>query len=187
MSLTQDGRIVQDVLRGDVDAYSALVLEYQKPVFNLMLRLTGSVAEAADLTQDAFVRAYERLDQFRTSCRFFPWLYTIAMNLARDWARKHRPEVLEDNIDRHPDGDGSRTATQERLLQLKQDKEAVNRALAELPLEHREAVILHYREGLSMKELSVVFNLSVSGAKMRVNRGVGMLRVILSENGHGKM
>lgn len=180
MSDTQDARIVAEVLNGDVDAYGTLMVKYQKPVYNLMLRLTGSRSEAVELTQDTFTRAYERLEQYRSRHRFFTWLYTIGMNMARDWARKRRPELVDYDLERH----ASRTPDHEEVLGQEQEKGALRQALARLPLDYREAVLLHYRDGLPMKDIAVILKFSTSGAKMRVNRGVGMLREILAEKGH---
>jgi len=80
--------IVRHVLEGDVQAFELLVLRYQKPIYNLAFRATASEDSAADLTQEAFAKAYERLERFDRSKRFFPWLYTIAVNVVRDHLRK---------------------------------------------------------------------------------------------------
>ena len=90
-----DEKLISDILAGDVEAYAILVKRYQKPIFNLMMRTTSCEEDAFDLTQEAFVRAYEKLERFKPSGRFFPWLFTIAMNLARDFLRKTKTREIK--------------------------------------------------------------------------------------------
>ena len=71
MSIREESLIISDILDGDPDAYAILVKHYQKPIFNLMIRMTSSEEDAFDLTQETFVHAYEKLDRFRLSSRFF--------------------------------------------------------------------------------------------------------------------
>ena len=73
------------------ECYSILVRQYQKPIFNLMYRVTGSSEDAKDLTQETFIKAYEKLDHFRMGARFFPWLYTIGYNHARNFVQRGKP------------------------------------------------------------------------------------------------
>ena len=171
--------LITEILAGDTDAFAILVRRYQKPIFNLMLRMTASETDAFDLTQDAFIRAYENLNRFRPSGRFFTWLYTIGINLARDHLRKTRikkeaeEKLRGDNNPLHIDPE------QEIHLPEDLDPEHVRTSLKQLPLEYREAIFLRFHEGLSMKELSTILGISVSGAKMRVHRGLLKLRRLL--------
>lgn len=88
MEESREAEIIREVLLGDAQAFEALVRKYQGPVYNLMLRKVGDVDVAADLSQEAFLRAYLRLETFTLGKRFFPWLYSVSMNVARDWFRK---------------------------------------------------------------------------------------------------
>ncbi len=184
MRTFDDGKIVAEVLKGDRNAFGILVRRYQKQVFTLMHRFTNSPTEAADLTQEAFMKAYNRLETFQPGKRFFVWLYTLSLNLARDYARrnkKYAESLLEDtnSVDeKTPDQEG-------RLIQQGEIR-AVREALNRLPDDFREALILRYRENLSMKDIARILNLSVSGAKMRIHRGLIKLREVFSENGHEK-
>src|SRR6476646_7825170 len=83
-------------LRGDPEAFAQLVSLYSARVFNLALRFTGDRAEAEDLTQEAFLRAYTALPRSRTELPFRPWLLQITVNLCRDWARRKRPVAFSD-------------------------------------------------------------------------------------------
>ena len=168
---------IDRVLLGEVNAFRILVERYQKPIFNLMYRMAGSSDRAADLTQETFIRAYQRLERFHPGKRFFPWLYSIGLNLARDFARKNRynPEVgsslnPESFSDCNSPGDQhDRMCESLEFLRLE-------KALDELPVIYREALILRYHEESSMRDIAAALNLSVSAAKMRVHRGLDMLR-----------
>ena len=176
--MTDEARIIAAVLDGEVNAFEPLVAKYEKPIFNLMYRTTGSWDEAVELTQEAFLKAYDKLDQFQLGRNFFSWLYALAINIGRDYLRhkrRHPPSVHDnpgqvvENLQPHEDP------------RLTEEVQSVVRALESLPLDYREAVILRFREERSMKEIADMLNLSVSGAKMRVHRGLEKLRAILGD------
>ena len=83
-----DREIVKQVLGGEVDLYAVLVERYHRQIFNLMYRFSHKDQDAADLTQDVFLRAYEKLASYRVERSFFSWLYALASNLATDWSRR---------------------------------------------------------------------------------------------------
>jgi RNA polymerase sigma-70 factor (ECF subfamily) len=172
-----DDQLVEEVLSGDSESFRGIVSKYEKPIFNLMYRATGSREEAADLTQDAFLRAYERLHSFRIGQKFFSWLYALALNIARDHLRKQKrtpPATLQD-LEKSTalapwamDSGDEATRLAETCTLFK--------ILRELPLKDREAVIMRFRDGLTMREIADRLHISVSGAKMRVHRGLAKLR-----------
>ena len=184
MSQSENYMVIQKVLSGDVDAYGFFVSKYQKSIYNLMYRQTRLKEEAADLTQETFLKAYERLERFRPEGRFFSWLYAIGINLVRDWARKNRIATEKKDLLFTELASNDQAVESDELLDLKHNMEALLQALGSMPLEYREAIILRYREELSMKEIAEIFKLSVSGAKMRVHRGLEKLRKLLLENKH---
>jgi RNA polymerase sigma-70 factor (ECF subfamily) len=179
--------LINEIMEGDKDAYAVLVRRYQKPMFNLMMRMTSNSEDAFDLTQETFVRAYEKLDHFNPSNRFFPWLYTIGLNLARDFLRKeriresHNNEVRKTHQTRYLEMNPDPIAPNMERLELQQ----VQEALATLPLESREAVMLRFHEDMPMKEVAQALGISISGAKMRVHRALLRLREILYQKESG--
>ena len=181
-----DENLISDILAGNVEAYAILVKRYQKPIFNLMMRTTSCEEDAFDLTQEAFIRAYEKLEQFKPSGRFFPWLYTIGMNLARDFLRKTKTrEIKKAELYEMQKGFSVESNLSKSLLE-RIDAERVKEALQDLPLEYREAVFLRFHEGMSIREVALSIGISVSGAKMRIHRGLLKLRRLLgAENSHG--
>jgi RNA polymerase sigma-70 factor (ECF subfamily) len=183
MDLSDDQQVIRAVMNGNVNAYSILVQQYQKPIFNLMYRVTGSHEDAKDLAQETFIKAYEKLDHFRIGERFFPWLYTIGYNHARNFVQRGKPlkQSSDDDVEKNSGLDYPSQHEERALAQI--DFMRIYQALGQLPADYREAVILHYHEGLSMEEIAAALELSISGAKMRVHRGIKKLReVVLGDN-----
>ncbi len=179
-----DESIIDEVLQGNTEQFALLIKRYEKPIFNLMYRLSGSTEDAADLTQETFLRAYDKLEQFRPGARFFSWLYTIGINLSRDWQRKYKPTQDLDETVLNQRAQSEYDNDRPDLLELKQDVEILHQCLTELPLDYREALILRFQRELQLKEVAEILNISLSGAKMRVRRGLEKLRVIMLEKGH---
>jgi RNA polymerase sigma-70 factor, ECF subfamily len=179
MGQLEEQQVISAILDGDADAYAMLVNRYQQPIFNLTYRMTGSWADAADLTQDAFLKAYEQLYRFREGKRFFPWLYTIALNHTRNFLRKNKTSKTTSIEDCDLHSDSRYAAQEEDKICGRLDCQRLQGALTALQWEYREAVILRYREELSMEDIASALSISVSGAKMRVYRGLKKLREIL--------
>ena len=184
MDSSEDQQVINAVMNGDVNAYSILVRQYQKPIFNLMYRVTGSSEDAKDLTQETFIKAYEKLDHFRMGARFFPWLYTIGYNHARNFIQRGKPfqQSSDEDFEKYAGVDYPSQQEERVLAQI--DFLRIYQALEQLPMDYREAVILHYHEGLSMEDIATALQLSVSGAKMRVHRGIKKLREIILGDDH---
>jgi RNA polymerase sigma-70 factor (ECF subfamily) len=176
-----DADVLDAISNGDVNAYSALVLRYQGAIFNLMFRMTGSYDDATDLAQETFIKAYDQLYRFQKGKRFFPWLYTIGLNHARNFLRDNKRKKLVSLDDYEPGSGLDYPGQEEENVVAKLDYEQLHAALNQLPLDHREALILRYREGLSMEDVAVALSLRLSAAKMRVHRGLSKLRAILEE------
>ena len=182
MSTPEDSRIVGEVLDGDVNAYALLVNKYQKPIYNLMYRVTGSKELSMDMSQETLVKAYEKLERFDPARSFFPWLYAIGVNLARDYLRKAGREahLMDRNFDEsNTIDDSSNPVTR---VERNQAMSHVLKGMEKLSFDHREALILRFREELSMKDIARALSISVSGAKMRVHRALDELRRILPKD-----
>ena len=185
--MAEDDRLVEAVLLGNVEAFAGIVRKYENAIFNLMYRATGSREEAADLTQDAFLKAYDRLHTFRAGRKFHPWLYTLSINVARDYLRKQKRQPKTSL--RHPEtiaetvfGDSNAVAEADRAAEI----QSLFEVLRNLSLNDREALLLRFREGLKMKEIAEQLGLSVSGAKMRVQRGLHKLQEAWKDTDHAR-
>lgn len=186
MGQLEEQQIISAILDGDADAYAMLVNRYQRPIFNLAYRMTGSQADAADLTQDAFIKAYEQLYRFREGKSFFPWLYTIALNHTRNFLRKSKNSKVTASADCDLHTDSHYAGQEEEKICGRLDSQRLQGALLALPWEYREALILRYREELPMEDIASALSISLSGAKMRVHRGLKKLREIMELNNDGK-
>jgi len=185
MEQTSDQEVVSAVLSGNVDAYAVLVKRYQKPIYNLMFRMTGSTADALDLAQETFIKAYEALDRFRKDGRFFPWLYSIGLNHSRNFLRRNKAHPTVAIDDREQSSGAYYDGKQEQNSCDRLDTMGIRDALRQLPVDYREALVLRYREEFSMEEIAGALRISLSGAKMRVHRGLKKLREMLEKNGNG--
>ena len=179
MDDSDDQDVILAVLDGDNEAFGVLVVRYQRPIFNLAYRLTKSHSDAVDLAQETFLKAFEELHRFRKGRRFFPWIYTIAMNLGRNFLRRSRQWQNESIEDHECCCEPHTLHHNEEKLCRQMDSRRIQEALHCLPLDYREALILRYQEDCSMEDIATALQLSVSGAKMRVMRGLGRLREIV--------
>ena len=180
MNATLEKELIADILQGDDKAFAMLVKRYHRPIFNMLLRMTGCPEDAADLAQETFLKAFEHLAQFRTSNRFFPWLYTIGLNTALDHMRRQRraAEIIISNSHCAFYEDAAAQAEQNLLRCL--DASRLPELLTRLPEEYRQPLMLRFYEGLRMKEIGGRLGISASGAKMRVKRGLEKLRAIMT-------
>lgn len=172
-----DQDIIAQVLAGKKQLYALIVQRYEKQVFNLMYRFCRSDQEAADMTQDVFLRAFEKLATHKQQHAFFSWLYALALNMARDWSRKkqthsnkHKAFALENSDQEEFCSEISGLEEHEKLLQLE-------KALLQLPELTREIILLRYRQELPLREIAVMVNLSESAVKMRISRGLNQLKM----------
>jgi RNA polymerase sigma-70 factor (ECF subfamily) len=166
-----DDTLVNDILGGDSDSFAVIVERYKVQIYNLMYRYSGSAEDAADMAQDVFCRAFERLGQYRNQKSFFAWLYTLALNYARDWARKRntRERTLDTFARESAD---NQTKPPERLFEAEQQAKGLVAALALLAEDRRELVLLKYRHDRSIKEIAEIFEISESAVKMRLHRAL---------------
>jgi RNA polymerase sigma-70 factor (ECF subfamily) len=176
MKEEREADIVRKVLLGDVQAFGLLVREYQRPVYNLMIRMVGNEDKAADLAQDAFTRAYEKLESFKPGRRFFPWLYSVSLNIARDWLRANGRDRLVFVEDASVMARQEDTPDEQDTLHARLDGAKAFDVVLTLDPKYREALILRYRYDFTMQEIARTLETSVSGAKMRITRGLDMVR-----------
>lgn len=176
MKEKREAEIVREVLLGDVQAFGSLVREYQRPVYNLMLRMVKDADIADDLAQEAFARAYEKLETFNQGKRFFPWLYSVSLNIARDWLRKKGRDIHVFTEEAEVFVRREDAASPQSEADIRLDAEKAYEAVSALAPKYREALILRYRHDCTMQEIADTLEISVSGAKMRIRRGLDKVR-----------
>jgi RNA polymerase sigma-70 factor (ECF subfamily) len=172
-----DRALVERVQAGDQQAYGLLVVKYQRKLLRLVSRLVRDPAEAEDVAQEAFIKAYRALPSFRGESAFYTWLYRIGVNTAKNWLianRRRAPTTTEmDNAEAESYGESDLLRdvdTPERVLMSKQIANTVNQAMAELPEELRTAVTLREIEGLSYEEIAQVMDCPIGTVRSRIFR-----------------
>ncbi len=171
-----DEELVRKVAAGRVQIYGQLVERYQRQIYNLMYRYCRSASEAAEMSQDVFFRAYERLASFDSQRSFFPWLYTIAVNRAKDWQRRNSRELKKLAGLKWEIPSLEIRSYQEKNLESKEETERMYAALDNLPDTNREIILLRYRQEMSIRDLSSIFDLSESAVKMRISRSLEQIK-----------
>jgi RNA polymerase sigma-70 factor (ECF subfamily) len=180
VSETEEQRLLEACRRGDPEALQQLVDAHYDLLYRFLWRLTASPEAAAELTQEAFVRALERLRSFRGRARFSTWLHAIALNLWKDACRR-RPREAGELLEEAPDAAAAPDGEQEALARLEQHE--VRRAVERLPEAQRVAILLFYFEGMSHQEIARVCRCPVGTVGTRVFHGLRALRRMLCELG----
>ena len=175
-----DALLVERVKRGDVRAFEMLVVKYQRRIERLIGRMVRDVDLVQDIAQEAFIRAYRAIPQFRGDSAFYTWLYRIAVNTAKKALvdLKRDPVMLESSLQTGDDGDETSRAenvltdgeTPEAVLASKEIAAAVNAAINALSEDLRQAVTLREIEGLSYDEIAEVMNCPIGTVRSRIFR-----------------
>lgn len=172
-----DRLLVERVQAGDQEAFGLLVAKYQRKLMRLIARLVRDPAEVEDVTQEAFLKAYRALPNFRGESAFYTWLYRIGINAAKNWLQAHgrRPPTTTEL--ENADGEEIECAellhdvdTPERLMMTRQIGETVNAAMASLPEELRTAITLREIEGLSYEEIAQAMDCPIGTVRSRIFR-----------------
>jgi RNA polymerase sigma-70 factor, ECF subfamily len=181
-----DEELVEAFQRGDSSAFDLLALRWERKIRGAIYRVIGSEDEARDLCQEAMLKAYRGLRSFKREARFSSWLYQIALNLCRDRIRRRRGRTLVslDEVD-----EASFPRNQEpppsahEIVEARDLARAVAAAVAALPEDQREVIVLKEYEGLTFLEIAEILGVPVSTAKTRLYRGLGQLRQRLEREG----
>ena len=169
-----DGALVERCLSGEAAAFETLVSRYQRGLFNVAVRMLGSYEDARDCTQIAFVKAYEHLDTFDASQKFFSWIYRILKNECLNALRARRPSEpvsLEwASTDRPSDP-----------LESRERQAAVQTALLALSAEYREVIVLRHFTDLSYEDIAATLGIPVKTVKSRLYSARQRLGDLLAE------
>lgn len=190
MTREEELAVIERVRSGDTNAFEALVTAYQKQIYNLTLRYVSNPEDAADLTQEAFLRAYRSLDSFRGDSRFSVWLYRLTTNvcidLLRSRGRSSASSLTVENEDEEPEEldipDGRFEPQKE--LERRELQRAVQEGLQSLTEDAREIVILRELEGLSYAEIGDRLGLEPGTVKSRLFRARKALCDSLRKSGN---
>ena len=185
-----DRELVERAKRGDQSAFERLVLDNQNRVYSLALRLVNDREEAADLAQEAFVKAWQGLPSFQGESSFATWIYRLTTNVCIDWLRRQkRREGVEPSVSLDDEESGwaepaDRDSDPPLLLERSERGKALARGLDRLPDWQRRALVLRELSGLSYQEIGQALDIDLGTVKSRIARARLNLRKILLEDGN---
>jgi RNA polymerase sigma-70 factor (ECF subfamily) len=180
----EDNRVIERVRAGERNAFRLLVERHQDAVYSLVLRLVRSPDLAEELAQEAFVRAFASLQEFRGASRFRTWVMQIAVNLVRDRRRAEGRRPVLVSIDELRDRAENRSVpfnispTPDPELSLANEEltSQLESAVGKLPEDYREVFLLKHVEGLSYEEIAAMTGVSIGALKVRAHRARTRLR-----------
>ena len=190
MTREEEYALVQRIQSGDSDAFAVLMDLYQKQVYHLALRTVGNPEDAADMTQEAFLRAYRAIGSFRGDSKLSVWLYRLTQNVCIDFLRSRgrRPAVsltVENEADEVQELDvADDRFDPEEQYQRKALRDAVRRGLDSLPEEYRAILVLREINGLSYAEIGEQLQLEEGTVKSRLFRARKKLCEFLQRDGN---
>lgn len=179
-----DATYVKRTQDGDRSAFRVLIERYEGMVFDLTHQYANSPEDAEDLAQDAFTKAFSRIDDLRNPDRFSSWLYGIALNRCRDYAKNVRRETYPFSRTEQEDANvvGENLPQQDAELEHSERNAALWEAIEQLKPSYATPFLLKYRDGLTYKAMSKRMDVSVSALKVRVHRARKKLRRILASS-----
>ena len=189
-----DAELVARVQRGDKQAFNLLVIKYQRKILRLLSRMIRDPADLEDVAQEAFIKAYRALPQFRGESAFYTWLYRIAINTARNWLASAGKRPSAPNAIESEDGETfnetdslSDISTPGSMVASREIAETVNAAIEELPEDLRTAIVLREIEGMSYEDIAQTMACPIGTVRSRIFRAreaiAQRLRPILDTDG----
>lgn len=177
--------------RRDADAFEALVLQHERMIYLLCLRMTGSPADAQDCAQEAFLNAYKAFGKFRGEANAKTWLYRIAYNACVDYLRRRRKEVSLDALrEAGFDPSDDRLPPPGEAAERAELRRQIGQAVLSLPEDHRAVMILRDYQQLSYEEIARILDVNEGTVKSRLNRAREKVKNILmngEQNGAGRV
>ena len=189
-ALPTDEDLVRAIRAGDSESFGVLVTRWEQPLFRFVYRLLTKRDDARDVCQETFLRVLSKSHRFHDGAKYSTWMYQIALNLCRDHLRRKRrwgALVVE--------GDDARTSRAEpaesvaaahdpsRDLEREERRRAVTRALAQIPPEQREVLVMKEYEGLKFREIAEILGCPESTVKSRMYYGLSGLKSVLGRQG----
>ncbi|NIN34644.1 MAG: RNA polymerase sigma factor RpoE [Gammaproteobacteria bacterium] len=171
-----DQQLVERVQNGDKKAFDLLVMKYQQRIVNLVSRFVRNQADALDVTQDAFIKAYRALPNFRGDSAFYTWMYRIAVNTAKNHlaVQNRRPMDIDQDVSEIEQIEGDHAlkeyATPEHMLLRDEIEDTIIQAIEGLPEDLRIAITLREIEGLSYEDIAEAMECPIGTVRSRIFR-----------------
>jgi RNA polymerase sigma-70 factor (ECF subfamily) len=171
----EDSYLVERCLEGDRSAFAIIVERYKRQIYSVTYSMTRNHADADDLSQDTFIRAYENLRRFNLGTNLRSWLCRIAVNLCIDHLR-HKKRFPEDHLDDQPEPLSNHNLNPHNSLESNELMENIMAAVDSLPRDQKTVVILREMQGLALKEIAEVMKCSESTVRWRLHYARKKLR-----------
>ena len=183
-SRRDDRELVALCLRGDREAFNALVARHYRGIYSMTYRMTGNAEDASDLTQETFLRVYTRLDTFDPEQSFLAWIRRIGTNLCIDRLRRRREPAV--SLDQHlasgvQYADETPGASPAEAVEMAEDSRRVLAAVHRLPAKQRAVLVLRHVEGLKLEEIADTLRLPLGTVKTLLFRGRQAVRQMVGE------
>lgn len=180
-----DSALLTQIQDGDMQAFEALVERHRARAVSVALKLVGDPDEAADISQEAFIRVYRAIKRFDTRKEFFSWFYVILSNLARNRLKKRRVRTRyarEQQADVEGIHHSQTRTTPDLLVEADETKQRVWEAIAQLPFNFREIIVLRHFEDLSYEEIAGLLNIPIGSVMSRLYYARLKLKQILGSD-----
>jgi RNA polymerase sigma-70 factor (ECF subfamily) len=184
----EETRLITELREGSEAAYEALIVRYQQPVYSLVCRLLGETTEAADVTQEVFLKIFRNVGSFRERSSLRTWIYRIAVNEAynhRRWHSRHQRQEVSASAGEDGRSEATFLARDRNPFELAADSEVralVEKALAALNPNFSAALVLREIHEMSYEEIAAILNVSIGTVKSRIMRGREALRKELASS-----
>ena len=172
-----DAELVARVQRGDKQAFDLLVVKYQRKIMRLLSRMIRDPGEIEDVAQEAFIKAYRALPQFRGESAFYTWLYRIAINTARNWLAQNNRRPSTPSAQENEEGETfdatdnlTDSSNPESEMASRQIADTVNKAINDLPEELRNAIVMREIDGMSYEDIAESMNCPIGTVRSRIFR-----------------
>lgn len=189
MKSDNEAELIKAAAKGDQSAFSELVTAYERLVYSTARSKVLSHEDAMDVSQEVFIKIWRSLPNWRGECKFATWIYKVCVNASLDFLRR-APEETE-SLSGHPDEDGeerplevadeSVSASPESSLERNETTMAVRRAIAQLPEDQRQIVVLRDIDGYTYEEIAEMLSLGLGTVKSRINRARVRLKSLLED------
>jgi RNA polymerase sigma-70 factor (ECF subfamily) len=167
MKIESDLFYIQRIKAGDIQAFTAIVSNYQRMVFSIVMKIVGNREDAEDITQDIFIKVFKSLEQFKEESEFSTWLYRIAYNTTLSELRKKKWSFVSINDDFTTENE---IFTDEKEEEIEIKLQYLDKVLKKLPPDEIFLVTLYYMDEQSIENISKISNLSVSNVKVKLHR-----------------
>lgn len=187
--MENEHELINQAKNGNLEAFEALIISYEKLVYNIIYRMMGNQEDTYDLSQETFIKVYTKIHQFDGISKFSTWLYRIATNTCLDELRRRKgkePLSLDQEIQEEegyitPEQEDKSKNIEEKIL-AKEQEQMIEKALAQVNETNRATLVLRDVEQLSYDEISEILNISLGTVKSRIARGRQQMKKIIMQD-----